>query len=387
MRSYRNYYIPESSMYTILEDLYPFMSDEDMYFVDKVLHIVRRDGINAGTLNVDPLRFYRTDAAKYKKYKHLGYPSYAMCRAAQFSPSNNPFNDKSLLVTAIKFVNPNYSEFAQEGKNPVTVEYDVACCVNDGEPLPFSGKFSVTMAANEFSKVVYVPLEDMNNIPELGYGVKDFKVMLFEEGVERPIKWEKFKYINTPIETVPAFNLVDSPYEIQGKQSSISTRVFMHGKLALCLCAVKFKDNLRPDKLEMAIKVEKQNTLEQSVANISYIELNKMPDVDAYLYEDAIFGDLSLLVGSCFSDGKYKIGFYQMDEEVFYVDAVVHEEDLKILNPDNPFRRAENLGQRCNLDDFIAGRAEQVLEELQQRENSLKALRLESRFRLNSLCL
>ena len=48
--------ISETSIYAILEDFFPFMSDEDMYFADKILRMPYGNGPGDGTFIIVVLR-------------------------------------------------------------------------------------------------------------------------------------------------------------------------------------------------------------------------------------------------------------------------------------------------------------------------------------------
>ena len=152
----KNRSISETSIYAILEDFFPFMSDEDMYFADKILRIPYGNGSGDETFIIGGLRLCKTGTWSYERYQDLGDVSYTRCRATQFSQWDNSHRDSSLLAAAIKIVNPNYSD---GGDTPqTTAVYSVACCVNDGVEQ-CRKEISVTMAGDEYSKVVYVPLE------------------------------------------------------------------------------------------------------------------------------------------------------------------------------------------------------------------------------------
>ena len=341
-------------IYKILEDFFPFMSDEDMYFVDKTLKMQGGEAVHGGNLLVNGIRMCTVDAKWYDQHQDLGDVSYTKSRAMQFSEWDNSYKGESLVVAAIKFMNPNYNE---DGDVPqTTVGFSVACCVNDGQ-LQCRKEFSVVMGGDEYSKVVYVPLDNIRNIEGLEYGVADFKIMLYEDGIEESVGCGNFKFVNAPMEIAPASNIIEAPYSIDGKQSSISMREHTDGDLCLCLCTVKFKDYDKPQEIELAMKVEQTDNLEPKVAFISYIRLQKLEHSDVYIYEGPIFKDLEGFNEELFQDGVYKITFHFMEKEILYVIMSVSNGRLNIRDEYDPFYKSQYLGDCCEVYDFIAGLA------------------------------
>ena len=99
-----------SGIYKILEDFFPFMSDEDMYFVDKILKVQGGESARVGTFPVVGIRL----GVVYDKRDDLnldfGEMSYTRCRSTQFSEWDNSYKGRSLVLAAIKLLNPNYIE-------------------------------------------------------------------------------------------------------------------------------------------------------------------------------------------------------------------------------------------------------------------------------------
>ena len=340
-----------SGIYKILEDFFPFMSDEDMYFVDKILKVQGGESARVGTFPVVGIRL----GVVYDKWDDLnldlGEMSYTRCRSTQFSEWDNSYKGRALVLAAIKFLNPNYIECGDTVIS--TAKYNVACCVNDGQ-LQCRKEFCVTIGSDEYSKVVYIPLDTIGNIDGLEYGVADFKIMLYEDGIEESVGCGNFKFVNAPMEIAPASNIIEAPYSIDGKQSSISMREHTDGDLCLCLCTVKFKDYDKPQEIELAMKVEQTNNLEPKVAFISYIRLQKLEHSDVYIYEGPIFKDLEGFNEELFQDGMYKITFHFMEKEILYVRASVSNGSMDICDEYDPFYRSLYLGDCCEVYDFIA---------------------------------
>ena len=68
-------------IYKILEDFFPFMSDEDMYFVDKTLKMQGGEAVHGGNLLVNGIRMCTVDAKWYDQHQDLGDVSYTKSRA------------------------------------------------------------------------------------------------------------------------------------------------------------------------------------------------------------------------------------------------------------------------------------------------------------------
>ena len=351
----------ETSIYAILEDFFPFMSDEDMYFADKILRIPYSKDSGDGTFVIGGLRLYKVESSIYEQYQDLGDISYTRCRATQFSEWDNSYKGKSLLVAAIKLFNPNYSESGDAAEK--TAGYSVACCVNDGAEQ-CRKEIGVTMAGDEYSKVVYVPLETIGNIDGLGYGVADFKIVLYENGVGAPVKSSTFKFLNAPMDMAAASNIIADPYSVNEKSSFLKMRKHADGDLCLCLCTVKFKDYEKPQEIELAMKVTQTDNLEPKVACISYIKLQKMEDLDVYIYEGPLFKCLDGIEDMMFQEGMYEICFHFMEQELIYAKVYVSEGDIRVKDKEYPFWTKENWGVICDVDDFIAGRAEQMIDQM-----------------------
>lgn len=358
--------ISETSIYAILEDFFPFMSDEDMYFADKILRMPYGNGPGDGTFIIGGLRLCKTGSGSYGQYQDLGDVSYTRCRATQFSEWDNSYKGESMLAAAIKLVNPNYSENGDTLQT--TAVYSVACCVNDGAEQ-CRKEISVTMAGDEYSKVVYVPLETVGNIEGLGYGVADFKIVLYENGVGEAVESSTFKFLNTPMDMAAACNIFADPYGVNEKSSFINMRKHADGDLCLCLCTVKFKDYEKPQEIELAMRVAQTDSLEPDVACISYIKLQKMEDLDVYVYEGPLFKCLEGVEDMMFQEGMYEICFHFMEHELIYSKVVVSEGDMCVHDNERPFYTTENWGVICDVDDFIAGRAETMIDESRGNED------------------
>ena len=81
----RNYGISSSEdIYRTLEELYPYMPDTDMFYIDRLLNAAHFGRCFIGGCIINEVRVGAADAELYNDYKSLGDLSFTRCRRTQF---------------------------------------------------------------------------------------------------------------------------------------------------------------------------------------------------------------------------------------------------------------------------------------------------------------
>lgn len=347
--TFRNYGItsPEE-IYHTLEDLYPFMRDEDMFYTDKLLNVAHFGRCIIGGCIINEVRVGAADAELFNDYKSLGDLSFARCRRTQFSKDDmfTPFN--SLMVVAVKITNPGYGTSGKKVKFMVEVSTDgegTNCSVQECE-------FEIT--AGEYTSVLYIPFNDFSDMPGFEESTW-FYVKIYEAGTETPAFLKQCIYVDRPTNTMAGCNLVGSELSKEDIESDIEVDRWMDGMLELHLCTVMF-DGMEdePETMEIAMRMELIDTLTPHIPYLRFLKLRKNKNYNMYSYKGVLFGELGKVKEAVFKDGAYKITFYFMEQELFHSFANVNQGNVDICCSDfSPFQTKQHLGVCCDIHDIL----------------------------------
>lgn len=333
-------------IYGIIENLFPFLSDDDMYYLDNLLHIAHLGDKIAGQVVFNDIRIALGNAEGYRLCGDWGNVTYTMARRTQISEYYKYSDGLSLLMAAVKVVNPAY------GIQDVAADLKVALFVGEEKSIMYEKECNVVLSAEEYTKVVYFPLVDFMELEELDGG-KDFRVDAFCTGVQEPVLGKTFKYIESANCIASSFNIITDPYTVDGYMSAIGMDKEMEGAMTFCLCTSMFSEGEKPQQIEIAMKMEKQDTFTPKIAFLRYLDFCKMKGRDVYKHHSRVFGLLERLDSKVFDDGLYKMSFSFMGVELFSLKVNVLDRDISLVERGVDFTPADNLGDNCDIEDYV----------------------------------
>lgn len=345
----RNYGISSSEdIYRTLEELYPYMPDTDMFYIDRLLNAAHFGRCFIGGCIINEVRVGAADAELYNDHKSLGDLSFTRCRRTQFSNDDMLTPLKSLMVVAVKIANPGYGTSDNKGKLIIEVSAD-----GDGSHCSMKEcDFEIT--ADEYTSVLYIPFNDFNDIPGFENSTW-FYVKIYEAGTQSPVFLKQFIYVNKEMNTVAGCGIVTHELDDEEFESGIEMDRWMDGILELHLCTVMFKgmDN-EPEIMEVAMRMELMDSLAPNIPYLRFLKLRKNKKYNMYSYKGVLFGELGKVKEAVFKDGAYKISFYFMEQEMFHATAIVKHGNVEICSSDYcAFRMAEHLGVCCETHEVL----------------------------------